>query len=138
MKSKKEKLKDAFESSCNAYARELEKMWNLNHSDGYWIGDDVGGVYDNGGFVTLELKDLIFCVDNDISFSEYDEWSSYCITALELGFNEINLKSWHMGAPRVTEETFKRIRVLRDMIGDFIESENKRCKDGEEDRTGSF
>lgn len=122
----KAKLNKDFERACNSYRCALERMWGLNPACGYWIGDDVGGVYDNDGYVTLSMDEIIYCVENDITEEEYDEWSEYNIKAHEFNFDFINLKSWHMGCPRVPEETFERLRGMKQGLADAIIEEKKK------------
>lgn len=125
-KSIKQNLRSRFENACESYRHALEKMWDLNTAYGYWIGDEIGGVYDNDGFVTLNLLDMIYCIENDISYKEYDEWTEYNIKAHEFNFNFINLKSWHMGCPRVSEETFVHLRKMKKDMADAIEAEKNK------------
>lgn len=122
----KAKLRSKFESACNSYRHVLERMWDLNPADGYWIGDEVGGLYDNGGFVTISLSDMIYCIEEDITYEEYDEWTRYNIKAHEFHFDYINLKSWHMGCPRVPEETFERLRGMKKDLENAIEAEKEK------------
>lgn len=122
------KLRKAYERVCNSYKSAIERMWDLNPACGYWIADQVGEVYDNGGFVTLNLLEMIYCVEHDISWEEYDEWSQYNIQAHEYGFDFINLKSWHMGCPRVSQEEFDKLRGMRQDIEaavDEMKEQNK-------------
>lgn len=109
----KAKLSKDFERACNSYRCALERMWDLNPTSGYWIADEVGGVYDNDGFVTLNMGEIIYCVENDIAESEYEEWREYNFKANEYNFDYINLKSWHRGCPRVSEETFERLKGMK-------------------------
>lgn len=116
----KAKLRSRFENSCNSYRHALERMWDLNPASGYWIGEEVGGIYDNDGIVTLNMGEIIYCVEHDISIHEYEEWMAYNIEAHEYNFDCINLKSWHMGCPRVPKETFERIRGIKQDLADAI------------------
>jgi len=121
----KERLRKSFECVCKSYQYALERMWDLHSSDGYWIGDEVGGVYDNNGYVTLSLEEIIYCVENDIDVTEYEEWSSYNIEAHDLGFDYINLKSWHNGCPRTSKETLEKLRNMKENLSDAIEQEKR-------------
>jgi hypothetical protein len=126
--NKKTKLRKDFERICNEYKQALEEKWDLNPKYGYWIADEVGGVYDNDGFVTLNLLEMIYCVENDISWGQYDEWSQYNIKAHEYHFDYINLKSWHMGCPRVPQSTFNRLDSMKAKLDEEIEKQKvKSC-----------
>ena len=43
--SVKRNLKENYEKDCNAYLVELLNMWDWSYKDGYWVGDEVGGLY---------------------------------------------------------------------------------------------
>lgn len=116
-------LRDKFENACEAYRHTLEKMWELNPVDGYWIGDEVGGLYDNGGYVTIGLLDMVYCIENGITLVEFLKWSDYCTDADEFGFSLLNLRAWHLGAPRVPDSTFEKLRKMKKEFVDFAEQE---------------
>ena len=122
----KAKLCSEFERACNSYRHALEKMWDLNPAEGHWIGNEVGGLYDNGGFVTINLLDMIYCVEQDITLEECEEWMEYNIKAHEYNFNYINLKSWHMGCPRVPQETFDRLQGMKKDLEETIKAEKEK------------
>ena len=124
--SVKSALRRKFESDCNSYRHVLERMWGLNPADGYWIADEVGGLYDNGGFVTINLLEMIYCIENDITWDEFEEWTQYNIMAHEYHFDLINLKSWHLGCPRVPQETFDRLKSLKDGLEAAIDEEKNK------------
>ena len=63
----KRKLKGQWELACNGYLCELLNMWELDSYYGYWIGEEIGGVYDyGGGMFTIGMDDIIYCVEHDI------------------------------------------------------------------------
>lgn len=109
----KRKLRSRFANICESYRHTIERMWELNKADGYWVAEEIGGVYDNAGVVTLSLLEMIYCVENDIKLEEVLEWQDYNIEAQEYGFNCINLKSWHKGCPRVPREKLEEFRAKR-------------------------
>lgn len=127
MASKKTKqiLRDKFYIVCSLYVNELERMWDLNHADGYWIGEEVGGLYDNAGFITISLLDIIYCVEHDISLEEFLEYQDYNVKALDFNFHTINLKSWHMGCPRMPKESIERLEKLREEMMNIVEKEKE-------------
>lgn len=126
----KRQLKEQWQQACNGFLVELLRMWELDAHYGYWIGDEVGGVYDYGGDMCINMDDIIYCVEHDVTEEEYREWSDYCVEASEFGFNTPNLKSWHMGCPRTPPETFHHLRELKATLNDAIRDEKERIRKG--------
>ena len=125
----KAKLKEQFEQACNGYLCELISMWELNAYYGYWIGEEVGGVYDYGGMFTINMEDIIYCVDHDVTALQYQEWQDYICDAAECGFVTPNLRSWMNGCPRTPQETFEKLRKLKADLNNAVEEEKKRMKE---------
>ena len=119
--SVKRMLKEDWEKACNGYLVELLRMWELDGFYGYWIGEEVGGVYDYGGDMSIGMDDIIYCVEHDVTEEEFREWSDYYVSASEFGFNTPNLKSWHMGCPRTPPEVFERLRKMKADLDKAIE-----------------
>lgn len=107
----KRQLRDAWEKACNGYVVELLRMWELDGYYGYFIGDEVGGIYDYGeGTFDIRMDDIVYCVENDVTKEQYEEWQEYCVDANEFGFSTPNLRSWMLGCPRTSKEVFDRLR----------------------------
>ena len=121
----KRQLKEQYEKACNGYLCELLSMWELDAYYGYWIGEEVGGVYDYGGMMTIGMEDIIYCVEHDVTEFQYQEWQEYICDAGEFGFDTPNLKSWMMGCPRIHAETFKHLRKLKAQLNEAIKDEKK-------------
>ena len=120
-KNDKKVFRDKFNVACSLYVNELERMWDLNHAYGYWVGDEVGGVYDNDGFITISLLDIIYCVEKDISLEEFLEYQDYNVKASDFNFHTINLKSWHTGCPRMPKESIEHLEKLREEMLNIVE-----------------
>ena len=128
----KRQLKEQWEWSCNSYLVELLRMWELDACYGYWIGDEVGGVYDYAdGSIDISMADIIYCVENDVTREQFDEWSEYICDASEFGFATPNLRSWMKGCPRTPAETFQHLRELKATLNDAIRDEKERMKNDE-------
>ena len=124
----KAKIKEHYEFAVNSYLLELLDMWELCTGYGYWIGDDVGGVYDYGGMFTINMEDIIYCVEHDVTYEQYMELQEYICDAAEFGFDMPNLRSWMMGCPRTDEETFKKLREMKKGLEKDIDEEKERIK----------
>lgn len=125
--STKAMLREQWEQACNGYTMALLRMWELDAYYGYWIGEEIGGVYDyGGGMFTIGMNDIIYCVEHDIGREQYIEWQEYCCDASEFGFDMPNLKSWIMGCPRTSQEVFKKLREMKKILDDAIKAEKEK------------
>lgn len=126
----KQQLKEQWKLACNGFLKELLRMWELDGHYGYWIGDEVGGVYDYGdGMFTLNMDEIIYCVENDVTEAEVMVWQEYICDAAEFGFDTPNLRSFVRGCPRTSAETFKHLREIKAMLADAVQEEKERVKE---------
>lgn len=129
----KERLRNQWATAANGYTMALLRMWELDAYYGYWIGGETGGVYDYGdGTITINMDDIIYCVEHDVTQEQYMEWQEYLCDAAEFGFDTPNLKSWMRGCPRTSPETFKHLREMKATINEVIEAEKERVKNEEQ------
>ena len=125
----KRQLKEQWKKACNCYITELLRMWELDSYYGYWICEEIGSVYDYGdGMITISMDNIIYCVEHDVKKDQYMEWQDYICDAAEFGFDTPNLKSWLRGCPRVSHESFERLRKLKADLNDAIKEEQERVK----------
>ena len=125
--STKAMLREQWEKACNGYLVELLRMWELDAYYGYWIGEEIGGVYDyGGGMFTIGMNDIIYCVEHDIGREQYIEWQEYICDAAEFGFDTPNPKSWIMGCPRTSQEVFKKLRKMKAELNEAIKAEKEK------------
>ena len=123
----KRQLKEQWQQACNGYLCELLRMWELDGHYGYWIAEEIGGVYDyGGGMFTIGMDDIIYCVEHDIGREQYIEWQEYCCDAAEFGFDTPNLKSWMMGCPRTPPEVFNKLRKMKAELNEAIKAEKEK------------
>lgn len=123
----KRQLKEQWEHTCNGYLCELLRMWELDGHYGYWIAEEIGGVYDYGsGMFVITMDNIIYCVEHGVGREQYIEWQEYCCDASEFGFDTPNLKSWIMGCPRTSQEVFKKLREMKKILDDAIKAEKEK------------
>lgn len=103
------KLRQNFEKAVGDYTKALLKMWELDAHYGYWIGDDMTGVYAYGDDIFINLSDLIYIVDNKVELKDVEEWQEYCVFAHEFNQTIPNLPSWVKGCPRLNEAEKQRL-----------------------------
>lgn len=124
-KTDKEKLYDMWGRVCDGYVAELAHMWGFEYKVSDWVGDDFGGVACINEEIYVNMDDVRYCVDNEICYDEYNEWSAYIEDVSEFSLPKMNLRSWHMGCPRVPKEVIDRLKQLKQSLNDSIDSINK-------------
>lgn len=123
----KQKLREQWLKAVQGYLCELLNMWELDSFYGYWIANEVGGVYDYGdGTFTIGMDDIIYCVEHDVTKEQYMEWQNYLCDAAEFGFDKPNLKSWMMGCPRTPPEVFEKLRKMKAELNEAIKAEKEK------------
>jgi hypothetical protein len=80
---------------------------------------------------TINMDDIIYCVENDVTQEQYIEWQEYCCDAAEFGFDLPNLKSWMMGCPRTSPDVFERLRKMKAELNEAVKVEKERTRGGE-------
>ena len=106
-------IQNDFKRIAYSYADALCELFELNKEEGWWIGDDIGGVYCNGDMYCITFDEIRYIVDNGISkdeFLEYEEYVSFC---LEFNLSAPNFQSWVNGCPRHSKETIQYLRKLK-------------------------
>ena len=110
----KEYLKHNFELTAQGYIKMLCKMWHLEETYGYWVADEIGGVWCYGDTgIAITYEDLRVLVDQEVPFDEFFDYNEYCSWAIEFGQIEPNLSSWLRGCPRHSKETMQRIKNMK-------------------------
>jgi hypothetical protein len=120
-KAHKELLKKNYEDACNEYVKALLALWDLSLPNGYWIGDEVGGIYDIDGWITIGMQEIIYCVENNVTSKEVEEWQDYYIKCHAYNLPTMNLNAYHKGAPR---HDFSKLDALRKELNDEVDKLN--------------
>lgn len=113
-------LRTNYEDACNNYLLTLLNLWELSSKDGWWVSDEVGGLYAHGESIFIKMDEIIFCVENNVSMKTYMDYSDYCLKCNEYNFNTPNLKSYFMGCPRVPQDTFDKLDDLKRQLNECI------------------
>ena len=117
-------LKENYAKACNDYVRALLTLWDLDGFYGYWIGSEVGGVYDYGdGKFTIGMQDIVYCVENGVTEEEYEEMLEYCFKCYEYNLPAMNLNAWHKGAPRYD---FTKLDTAKKALEEAIENQKNK------------
>lgn len=123
--AKEKRIRD-FGKACDAYVKEFCRMYDFNYKDAWCIPDKigVGSVYAIADYF-FNFGDIRLCVDEDVEWKDLIEWYDYTTEAVPLGFNNINLKSWLMGAPRIKQMRIEEIKAKRKELEELIEETKK-------------
>ena len=111
-------LKENYEKACNDYVAALLTLWGVDCKCGYWVGSEVGGVYDCDGWIFLNMQDVVYCVENGVTSEEYEQWQDYCVKCTQYNLPILNLNAWHKGAPR---HDFTKLDALKKDLDDATE-----------------
>jgi hypothetical protein len=122
-KTQIKQLKENYEKACNDYVAALLTLWDMNDNYGYWIGEDVGGVYDIDGWITINMQEIIYCVENNVTSEEVSEWQDYGVKCAKYHLPILNLNAWHKGAPR---HDFTKLDALKKDLDDAIDNEKSK------------
>lgn len=128
--SKNKYMRDFFKA-CDAYIKEFCRMYDFRYKDVCCIPQDrfgVGAVYEISDYI-FNFGDIRLCVDDDVKWEDVVEWYDYNTEAGFFGLNNINLKSWLMGAPRASKEDIEKIKKIRQELEDLVKQQNE--KNGE-------
>lgn len=118
-------LKQEYEHICNRYLVGFANKYDLSLEPDAWVGGEVGTVAYVSDYY-FGFDDIRRCVDEDVEWKDIIEWYDYTTEAVPLGFNNINLKSWIMGAPRASKDEIERIKSIRNEIDDIVKSANEK------------
>lgn len=119
----KRRLKEQWDIACNGYLLQLALMWEWDlKSYGFWIGNEVGGVYCYGDCYHVDMEDIIYCVEHDVTSDEYLAHADYWLKCDEYNFKKLSLKAWHEGAPRIPQEAFDKLDALKKNLEEEIDN----------------
>lgn len=129
MKTREELRKD-YESACNNYLYQLLSDWGYDYSAniGWWVGDDVGGIYCLEDDIFIRIDDIVYCVDNNISKDDYTYYTDYTTRCNNFGLETMNLNSFIKGAPRISDESFETLEQLKLDLENAIENTKENLK----------
>lgn len=118
-----------YENAVNAIIEEFKKKQELTSNDGYWIGNQIGEVYDFGDAYTFDFNDVLLDIKENADKGEIFKWRNYMLRIWQLNnmaggvlLNEINYRSWIKGCPRLTEDELNTIETKwKNLINEIAE-----------------
>lgn len=103
-------IRNRYEKVCNEYVAQLCSMWNREPSYGWWVHNYVGGVWCYGDFISLNMDDIVYIVNNNIQEEDVVNWLDYASIAARYELDCPNLKSWINGFTGLSEEEIKKLQ----------------------------
>lgn len=123
-------LRKDFEKAVTAYTDALCEQFGISPRDTWWVRNRIGtgtfllDTFFFGDVYPVSLSDIIYIVEQGITYEEYTDYLDYNSECTQLGLYTLNLESYHNGAPRVRQETFDRLHALRDELQKQIDEQN--------------
>lgn len=128
-----------YEDAVNAIITEFKKKQGIESDEGYWIGNQIGEVYDFGDAMTFDFHDILIDLKENAPKEEIFKWRNYMLRIWSINnmaggvlLQEANYRSWLKGCPRLTEFELNTIenkwKTLVDEIAELGKSkmENKK------------
>lgn len=125
--NEKLELRLAYEAACTNYLAAFMKQYDLTCDPEPWVGNEIGTVAEVGDYF-FDFQDIKRCVDEDVTFDTLIEWYDYNIEVGILSLPTINLKSWLMGAPRISEFRIAEIKTKRCELENLIEETKREAR----------
>ena len=128
-----------YETAVNAIIEEFKKKQEIDSNEGYWIGNQIGEVYDFGDTMTFDFRDIMIDLKENAPQDEIFKWRNYMLRIWSINnmaggvlLHEVNYRSWLKGCPHLTNEELdtieKKWKTLVDEIAALGQSkmENKK------------
>lgn len=101
----------------------------MTSNEGYWIGNQIGEVYDFGDAYTFDFNDVLLDIKENAVKGEIFKWRNYMLRIWQLNnmaggvlLNEINYRSWIKGYPRLTDDELNTIETKwKNLINEIAE-----------------
>lgn len=121
-------LKSAYNSVLENISEEFSR---ITDKQGEWTSDYELWVTE---YEAWSPTDMLYVVDNHVSLAEnygkektfeeglellnqdIEDWIDYNVDVATFGISYINLKSWLMGAPRLSEERLAHLKALKNAL----------------------
>lgn len=118
----KDQLWAKWSKACNNYLYALAKMWEWDiDAYGFWVGDEIGGIFAYGDHTFMSMDNIIYCVENDVDSEQFQEWVDYCIRCDLVGITGTpNFRAWHEGCPRLSEERLSHLEQRKTEMDEAI------------------
>lgn len=103
----------SYKDGCNALAKAFCEFYEFAPSSIDWVGDIEGDMCCIGDYF-FSCEQMMYALEHKIAWDSLMEWYDYNIESVYYGFHHINIRSWFMGCPRVTEEQKAVLKALKE------------------------
>jgi hypothetical protein len=124
-KSHIELLDKNYKDACEEILKAFCKTYELPYEKDSWTAVGVG-TYANVGDFYIDMQDMLFMLNNNISWNVWLANYDYNMDAAYLGLNLINLQSWCRNAPRLSKEQMDNLKAMRKELEELTEEYNKK------------
>lgn len=118
-------LRLAYEAAVENYLAAFLAKYDLDCDPEPWVSNEVGTIAMIGDYY-FGFDDIRRCVDENVKWKDLIEWYDYNLEGGMLGLNQINLKSWLMGAPRASKKDIANIKAKRKELEELIQQQNEK------------
>ena len=117
MNTDKNLLKLHYKAACNNYAYELMRQWELPADDCWWAADEIGGIWCFlQGELALNMQEIIYCIDNDVSLGDYMRYMDYCADCKRVGLPTCNLMHFAENKGIYPQETLDKLKTMHEEV----------------------
>ena len=124
-----------YENAVNTIITAFKEKQDLDTYGGYWIGNQIGEVYDFGD-MTFDFRDILIDLKEDAPKDEIFKWRDYMMRIWSINhmaggvlLKENNYRSWLKGCPRLTEEELDTVEDKWKTLVDEIAALGKKMED---------
>lgn len=124
-----------YENAINEIIKAFKEKHDLNMYEGYWIGNQIGEVYDFGDTMTFDFRDILTDLKEDAPKDEIFKWRDYMMRIWSINnmaggvlLKENNYRSWLNGCPRLTEEELNTVENKWKTLVDEIAALGKKVE----------
>ena len=117
-------LQVEYQSLAFKYVKAFNKFLDEEQiaTNGYWVGNEIGGVYDFGDYF-VGYNDIRYVIDNSIKFEVFDDWYEYCV---KVGLISDKIKcptldEWVNGDHGMSYDKLKTLTIERQRLQQHIE-----------------
>ena len=124
-----------YEDAINEIIKAFKEKQGLDTYEGYWIGNQIGEVYDFGDPMTFDFRDILTDLKEDAPKDEIFKWRDYMMRIWSINnmaggilLKENNYRSWLKGCPRLTEEELNAVEDKWKTLVDEIAALGKKVE----------
>ena len=130
----KKKLKQNYETTCNAYLKEFCLKHDYYYDPMSWIGRGVGTIIEVSDLLFIGMEDIRTDIDTDAPEDEFVKWYDYSLRLNSLGCKGIpNYENWLRKCPIKSEEEILAIEAAQKRIDDLKNEFEKMCQEDYKD-----